>query len=263
MTITGSTNQGNVTALGKLWRTEPLEIAKGNVPGYSVMNKFGINPAMGTGGGDVWEFSGTYIFSDTADIDTVSSSDNNDTQTIEIQGLDANWDMVTQSITLAGQTKVTLDTPLIRFFRGFNTNSTNLDGVVYIYVNGDITAGVPDTDADVRGIINGAGGHDQTLTCIYTIPNGYTGYLMKGYVSIANKTAASATFERKARLYGGIFRQQSIVTCNSAGQGSFQYEYPIPAKIPAKTDILTSCHETSATVAVSAVLNILLIKDGY
>lgn len=242
----------------ELW----LETAKGNMPGYSSVNVFGYDPAMGTGGGDLWDFGGTYTFSATANITTISSSSAADTQTIKIVGLDANWNIATQNIVLTGQTKATLSTPLIRVFDAMNMGSTDIAGVVYIYVDGDITSGVPDTDSSVRLIINGAGGFNESMLGMYTIPNGYKGYLLGARVALANKTAAEATMARAIRTYGGTFRINSINSLNSTGTSSFTTQAIFPNAIPAKTDIKLLVMETSAIVAVSGGLSILLVQDG-
>jgi len=238
-----------------------LEIAQGNVEGVTFVNKFGENPAVPTGGADIWDFGGAYTFSTTADIDTVSSSSGSDTQDVVVHGLDANWAESEQTITLTGQTKVTLNPPLIRVSRMYNDNGTDLAGVVYCYVDGDITAGEPDTDADVRAIINGVAGHNQTLMCIYTVPAGKTAYFTQGYIAIAEKKEAYATMEWKVRLFGKVFRTQSVVSLNSAGAGTFTYRYTIPGGLPEKSDIVISCVDASTTVALSGGFDITLIDN--
>ena len=259
MIINGETNNSNMVALGKLWRAEPLEIAKGNVEDYSYINKFGNNPAVGTGGADIWGYGGFYTFSTTADIDTLSSSSALDTQSITVVGLDTNWNQVTQTVTLNGQSKVTLTTPLIRAFRMYNNSATSLAGVVYLYVDDTITAGVPNTATKVRAIINN--GNNQTLMCIYSVPVGKTAYFLQGYVALSNKNAAAATLKWSARLFGGAFRIQSVLALNSAGSSTWQYRYAIPPALPEKSDIMISAIETSATVAISGGFDILLMDN--
>ncbi len=258
MSITGSNNQGNVTALAKLWRALPIEIAKGNVDGYSQMNKFGENPAV-SAAEDLWDFGGTYTFSTTADIDKLSSSDDSDTQSITVIGLDANWDEVIQTKTLTGQAKVTLDTPLIRVYRMYNNGSTDIAGVVYCYVDGDITAGEPDTDADVRAIINGSS--NQTLMCVFTVPRGKTAYFLQGYIGISRRATAATDFAWMARPFGGVFRQQSRMSLNSQGSGTWQFRYALPPSVPEKTDIKIRILDTSAVVGVGGGFDVLMVDN--
>ena len=104
------------------------------------------------------------------------------TTDIEVQGLDTNWDLVTQTITLTGQTRKALTTDLIRVFRMKNVGATAFVGNVFCYVNGGgLSVGVPDTEADVRAVMQI--GNEQTLMALYSIPNGKTGYLSSFYFS--------------------------------------------------------------------------------
>ena len=104
-----------------------MSIAQGNVTGVSKVNKWGYAPDFDTGDNEVTVWDGAedgatwelmrYVYSTTADIDSISSSDNTDDQDIVIEGLDSNWELVTQTATLNGQTRVALSTSLIRVFR--------------------------------------------------------------------------------------------------------------------------------------------------
>lgn len=170
-----------------------LALAKGDIPGHTHINKFGKAGDIDIADGfvDVWDGAGeanadkSYTYSSTADIDSLSSSNAGDTQDIEVQGLDTNYDLVTQTITLSGQTRVALTTDLVRVFRMENVGSSDIAGSVYCYVNGAITAGVPDTSADIRAIIQGS--FNQTLMALYTVPNGKTAYMKNYWASIAVK----------------------------------------------------------------------------
>ena len=237
------------------------KVAEGELSNYTFVEKFGENSDVDTTGAeDIWSFGGDYTFSTTADIDTLSSSSTADTQEITIQGLDSSWDEVTQTITLTGQTPVALTTSLIRVFRMYNSNSTELEGTVYCFVNGATTGGVPDTAADVRAIITIGSG--QTEMCIYTIPNGKTGYFLGGYVSISKTGNRSAIFTSRIRSFGGVFRVASRIACNGSGSSHWDYRYPIGLALPEKTDILLRCDEVDTNdTGVSGGFTILLKDD--
>ena len=240
----------------------PLEVSRGNVSGYSFVEKFGENPDIGTGTDpeDIWSFGGIYTFSTTDDIDRLSSSSASDTEDITIIGLDTNWTEVTQVITLTGQTPVALTTDLMRVSRMYNSNGTDLVGTVYCFVNGATSSGVPDTDADVRAIISiGVG---QTEMCIYTVPSGKTGYFYGGYVSLSRTGNNEAIFTSRVRTFDGVFRVVSRIACIGTASSSWQYQYPIPIPIPAKTDILLRCDEVDANgTGVSGGFTILLVDN--
>lgn len=220
-------------------------VGLGLVEGWSSVEKFGENSDIDTGTDpeDIWSAGGLYTFSTTADIDSISSGSVTDTQEITIQGLDTNWELVTQTATLNGQTTVTLTTPLIRVFRAWNSNGTKTTGVVHIYINGaTVVNGVPSNLSETRLQITVDA--QQTEMAIYTVPAGYTGYFLGGYVSMSRaKTTGAAVFTSRIRLFDGVFRVLSRIACNNTGSSSWSYRYPIPQTLPEKTDILLRCDE--------------------
>ncbi len=247
-------------------RDRPFEqlVAEGAFPKYSVVEKFGENSDVDAGPEDIWSQGGLYTFSTTADITKISSSSSSDTVDITMQGLDADWNLVTQTVTLEGQTEVDFsavegNVALIRCFRAWNSNGTDLVGTVYIYVDDTVSSGVPQTATKIRATI--AVGAGQTEMCIYTIPAGYIGYFYGGYVAMSRSSRASASFTSRIRTYGGVFRVASRVATVGLGASHWQYKYPIPLALPAKTDILLRCDDVEdANTGVSGGFTIVL-KD--
>jgi hypothetical protein len=243
-------------------------VSEGLEPQYSYIEKFGQAPSVttSTDPADLWEGSAIsgaeiYTFSTTADIDRLSSSDNGDTQDIQIFGLDSNWEEVTQTVTLTGQTPVALSTSLIRVYRMINRGTTDLAGTAYCFVNGSTTNGVPDTATDIRAVIDN--GNNQTLMGIYTVPANKTGYFWGGYVSAASSGVQnqSADFTWRARLFGEVFAIKSKITVMGSGKSSWDYTYKIPVALPEKTDVLIRVDEVSATMGLAGGFTVLL-KDN-
>ena len=237
-----------------------VEIARGNVPGVSTMNKFGENPNIDLDSDpeDVWDYGGLYIFSTGADIDSISSSNDNDTQDMLIIGLDENWEKVNQTITMTGQTRKALDTPLIRVYRAINMGATDIAGDAYIYENGDIAGGVPDDSSTIRAMIRGD--NNQTLMCVYTVLAGKEAVFMSGYVALSKgRSGVLADFSWRARPFGGVFQVKSKIGLVSAGTSTWIYHYGVPVMLPAKTDIVVRCEEVSANdTAVAGGFDLLL-----
>jgi hypothetical protein len=120
-----------------------LQISLGAISGTTYVNKFGRNTNIGTTTEDVWDGGGAYTFSTTADIDNlVSSSTSDNGLDVEIQGLDTNWNLVTQTITLGSPatTSVALTTSLIRVFRMKNVDGTAFTGNVQCGVGSTTTS---------------------------------------------------------------------------------------------------------------------------
>lgn len=205
---------------------------------------------------DVWSYSdqlASYVFpSDSGEALFISSSNASDTVSIEVQGLDENFNPKTQEITLQGRTKLSLDGLWSRVFRAFNTNNTNLLGDVYVYTDSTVSNGVPQTDANVKAIINL--GNDQTTMAIYTVPAGKNLHLSQYHVSIDAKASvgAFATMSLDVRQYGKSFRSREIVAVSSNAPSIISFDTPFT--ITGKSDIKLSIKQISSnSVDVHAV----------
>lgn len=281
--ITGENGGGNfknvgVTADGDLTisdNSSGLAIAEGNVTGKTFIHKFGAAPDFDNGDGEVtiwdaaedataWELM-SYVYSTTAAIDSISSTNNGDTQDIEIQGLDADYNLVTQTVTLTGQTRKALTTSLIRVFRAKNVGSTDLAGHVIIYEN-DTTAddpGVPDDSNLIRAVVQPE--NNQTEMCVFTIPAGKTGYLRSWYASTAGASKNTEYIMRmKARPFGQVFQLKHRSAIADDGTSAKQHEYVEPEVFAAKTDVEMTVEITGSPItgaAIAAGFDIVLVDD--
>ena len=106
------------------WYTE---VAKGNVPGHSLVHKFGATDA-GTTMAPV-TVSGFYRVPTAATALEFVSDDANDdaagtgAREVTVVGLDENWAEVTQTVVTDGLTPVALGTDLIRLYRWYVSSS--------------------------------------------------------------------------------------------------------------------------------------------
>ncbi|RLC81743.1 MAG: hypothetical protein DRI61_03440 [Chloroflexi bacterium] len=248
-----------------------LAIAKGEVTGHSFVHKFGAAPDFDVADGFVTVWDGAeddedyeamqYTYSATADIDYIVAEAAGDTQDVEIQGLDANYDLVVQTKTLAGNTPVELDTYLTRVFRMKNVNSTDFTGHVFVYVSGGtVTAGVPQVGADVRAVVHDE--NNQTEMAVYTIPNGKTGYMRSWYASTAGaKRDSSHTIKILARPFGQVFQLKHKANIDVNGTSYIHHEYIEPEVFAAKTDIEIQMDTDTNIAGVAAGFDIILVDD--
>jgi len=255
-------------------RSSGLNIAQGNVTDQSGVAKFGNAPNFDTADGFVTVWDGAedgtawelmrYVYSSTADIDSVSSSSAADTQAVTVIGLDADYNEVTQEVTLNGQSRVALTTPLIRVYRAYNNNGTEFVGHVFVFVNGALTGGVPDTNADIRAVVDPD--NQQTLMCVYTVPAGKTGYLTRGYASTSGGSKLSAyVIKFFARDFGKVFRLQNVNSISDTGSSSIILDYFVPLKIEEKTDLEVRVQSIASPAAVgnavSAGFDLVLVDN--
>ena len=239
-------------------------VAQGRDPRYTFQYKFGDNPDIDTGTlpEDVWTFGGAYNYSTTADIDTFSSSSALDTgQALVFVGQTADYTEVIQTGVTNGQNKVTLTTPLRRLYRIFNISSQDIAGTVYAYVDGAITGGVPDDPTTVRAVVDD--GDNQTQMAIYTVPKGYTGYLISADITFSREitAGASARFVFRVRNPGTVFRVLSRAALLSSGTSVWNFDPRIPlGPLPAGTDMDLRCESVSANNTGCSGNYILLLE---
>lgn len=221
-----------------------FQIARGLVRGASHINKFGYNPDVGNNFETVWDGSNLYTYIGTAGTALVTSSntsaDNNGT--VEIQGLDANYNVQTVTATIGGS--ATQET-FIRVFRvkmlTANTGTSNV---------GTITITV---DSKSAAVISPAKG--QTLMAVYTIPAGKKGYLVKLQGNL--EKAKESEFQLMARPFGGAFNIKGKF--GSSGD-VINYDYPVPLEFDEKTDIEVQVR-AGATTAAGALFDVILLDN--
>lgn len=252
--------------MSALVTASPAQIAnvsRGLVTGHSTFNKFAENPDIDASQTeDIWDYTteGTYTFSTSAAIDSVSSDNAGDTQVIVVEGLDENWIEVIQAVTLTGQTRSALETPLRRVYRAFNGNGSATSGNVYIYENTALAGGIPIDTSLVRAYISVA--EQQTLMGVYTVPAGKTGYFLGFSASLSKTTAASAVIVTgKARPFEKIFRTQIRFALQSAGTSHVNVPSSSFSAFPEKTDFVASAFSSANNTGVSVTFDLLLVDN--
>jgi hypothetical protein len=177
--------------MGKGFKDFDLDIPAGKEAGMIAVNKFGRNPDIDSAAAeDVWDLGGDWVAPTQERIhDIVSTSGNDDgspvgtgARTVEIQGLNENWQIVKEIITLNGTT----DVPTVNTYRRIFRMKVLTVGALGENV-GIITA-TAQVDGTVTAQISAT--NNQTLMAIYTIPAGMTGY-MKCYYGSLNQGSVS------------------------------------------------------------------------
>ena len=219
-----------------------IQIASGLVINTSHINKFGFNPACSDSLETIWDEGGLYNYIETPGPATVTGDARDTGAVVSVQGLDENYDAVTESVTLGGTTTANF----IRVFRARLESHPSED------VNSrDITVTV---DGSVRATILRDKG--QTLMALYTIPRRTTGYLVKFQGSIdRNKEMIFKLFSR--HIDNGVF--------NLKGQfGSFgtpiTYDYPVPLLFKEKTDIEVRAI-AGGHAGAGAIFDLILVRN--
>ena len=252
LTVDGSVSVSNFPAIQTV-EVEPfnLRVSKGLVSGHTFVHKFGAVPNMHTNTtGTVWDKDDTlYPWSEfnTAGTVTVrrgSASDNG--KEITIQGLDASYNPVSETITISASTN-TGSTNFIRVNRAFVSSGTENNAEVQIEKNG----------TDVAIIQTGRA---QTLMAVYTVPAGKTGYLMQVNMSISAKDAV--TGDMYVRYFGeNAFRIGHTFEVSGDG-GEYDRELSFPIPLPEKTDIDVRLTTRSNNVRATTSFDIMLVDNA-
>lgn len=249
-------------------------VARGLVPGSSVIRKYGrITTNAATGFRTCWEYGSvgigdidyTYTADDSAPVTTMSSSDAGDTQSVRIEGVDGAGTFVSQTKSLNGQNKVTLDTPLNCAFRAYNDDTsavpaiaTAFAGGVYIYEDTPIVTGVPTDKSKIKAYVSA---FNQTFQALYTIPLGYTGYLRWQRLAMERNKTASAGVHTWIRPFGKVFRNMDSNGIAGTGSNSVNESILIPSPIEERSIIVGRVDADTNGTESNIRFDILLVEN--
>ena len=177
----------------------------------------------------------TTVFTYTVDAATATPA------TGTILSTNQNKTFVVQTVTLQGQTQVTLGTALnksSRFVVPPQNRATNIVGTVYVYEN-DTTAGtpgVPDTAAKVH-LMNGTNGAiNNSLKASTSISSADYFVVTFFHAHFEEKTAGFATVTLQVREQGGVWLEKEDLTV-SDNQPSAVIEFKPYLIIPKNADV--------------------------
>lgn len=244
MTIIVPQNTGRPMSITRTGRHEPfeLQVGRGQIGFHTPVELFGYSTAIGsTAQGPLWEglslSGGNYIYPSSAAQLTLVSSSTSDTAAllIQVQGLDANYNLQYETIAMNGTTNVTTTGSYLRINGLYCLNGTNV---------GTITAKISTT---LYAQMNP--GIGQTQMSLYTVPNGYTFYLtyIQANASIGFTSSAYMTFAEYNKInlsttdtingYPVTIGSNTTVLSQSPFVQIFNIPYTVPVAHPAGTDI--------------------------
>jgi hypothetical protein len=236
-----------------------LAVQQGKVPGYSMINKFGYNPAIGSGSFEtIWETGDDYPYQSSAvTLDVVSDDSNDDVagtgaRTLRIQGLDGSYNFAEETVNMDGTTTVTTTQTFLRVFRmsveTVGSSGNNEGDITVTYTGG----------SDVAATITV--GNGQTLMALYTIPAGYTGYLLSLNVSSGkDQEMLFKIITRDNNIPDTGFQIKQFLDVRG---GLTFIDFADGGAYGEKTDIQVDA-KASSTSSAAASFDLLLVQDGY
>lgn len=255
------------SSISRIGKTEPfdLQVARGQITGHETQFKFGFNADVDDALETIWSEGGTYSYLSSATVLKISSASTDDdaagtgARTVEISGLDGDYNEISETVSLDGQTAVDTTNSYLRVFRMIvRTAGSGGKNAGKVYAGtGTVTAGVPANKYGVIGV-----GDNQTLMAVWTVPAGYTAYLYQTTIT-AGCTTANKLIEASvlARPEGEVFQVKDRVS-HGVGGAHVEQKYHFPLKFFEKTDIeVQALCDASASVRVGAGLDIVYIKN--
>ena len=256
--------KSSITRVGTFEPFE-LQVSRGQIAYHKALTVFGYNPDIDQAEETIWPNGGLTPHPATAISMEVSSTSALDdatplgtgAHTLLINGLDNDFNEISETVTLNGQTPV----QTVLLFRRINylriqSAGTGLANAGTIYVGtGTVTAGVP---AIGYGVV--APGFNNSTTAHYTVPAGYTAYLTAGLLSCGQAGGSNAITGRLLTTGAEGIRHTVAVTTLNNGASPYPFPYPVP--ILEKTDIEATAVGASNNNAVSAMFNMVLIQNA-
>jgi hypothetical protein len=252
------------SSISRFGKYEPfeLQVSRGQITMHSTVYKFGYSAVIDGTVYPIWNVAANRIYLTTAATMMVSSSSANDAapsgtgaHTVLVEGLDQNYNPISEQVTLAGQTAVPTTKAYLRV-TGITVidKGTNGGNVGTLYVGtGVVTAGVPAVVHELVPI-----GFNKEASGVYTVPAGYTAYLRVGGLSGQDNGAGYVTGRFVVSNQGSPFIT-SAVTVFATGQ--VNYDFPYPIAIPEKSDIEARAITSSGTNTISSYFGMILIKN--
>jgi hypothetical protein len=241
----------SIRSITQIGMTEPfeLQVARGQIPGHSVLNIFGFNSAVGTTFIAPWELAGTqYVVPPSATTMSLQSSSASDTAvSVLIQGLDADYNQIQEVLVTNGTTPVTTANSYLRINKMITTNGIAVGNISL--TNGGITYGYISIGVGV------------TQMAQYTVPAGYSFYLIRIQGWSATTTGASKYI---------VFRNRNTVadggnTSYDVAQATFlnflEVQRTLPFKVGAKTNIQFQYKSSSGTNDVASAAEGYLVRE--
>ena len=240
----------SITRFGKHEPFE-LQVVRGQVENHKTVFKFGYNPDIDGTEETIWDVGGIYAYPSSAVVMTVTTDAgtpaNDNGVTVIIEGLDGDFNEISDEVTLAGAGTATTTKTFFRVNRAYVSGSQEPTGNLNITNGGTTYARITVEE-------------NQTLMAMWTVPAGYTGFL--DHVNIATGTTNAnqyITAQIVQRQLGGVFRVMMKQTLGSGGVADFLIRYPI--LVPEKTDIEVRAVSSGSNNLISANFSMVYIKN--
>lgn len=211
------------------------------------------NPSVGSSEATLWPKNTLYSFPSSASLMTLYSTSTLDTsQAVLVEGLDANYEEISEVLILNGQTGRQSTRQYLRI-NAMTVLTDSPQGDI-AFGTGGATAGVP---VNTYGFIKA--GDNITNSAVYTVPAGYTLRLSSGSISAGAATGSHNVLAKfRTRINGVSYLTAQITIANN-----YQFfPYNPSIDVPEKSDIYNNVSTDGGSSSVSATFNGWLVKNN-
>lgn len=234
----------DIRSISQVGTSEPfeLQVARGQIPGHSVVNVFGTNPAIGTTFRTPWENNTALPFLSAQQILSLVSTSASDTAvSILVSGTDENYVAIQEVVALNGTTPVSTTKEFFRI-NDLVTVSGNAVGDVTASYSGTVYAKI-------------LAGYGRNQAAVFTVPANHCFMLLRIdlFTATANNDTKIMTFRNKNTLADG--RVFNVAQTNIVSRMDIQRQ--LPFKVDEGTTIEFQAKMSSQTADVG------IFGEGY
>ena len=229
-----------------------LQVARGQIYGHSTVSIFGYQPSIGTTSIAVWENASAYTFpasASTMDVASNAAANADNGATVLVVGLDANWNQIQETITIA-----TGGTTTVNSYLRINSLVLTSPASGQTTNAGQITIKVSTT---TYGQINVGIGKSQNAW--YSVPANYDFFIDQVEINTSNSYTSSTIVTYNVQATNNV-NGVTLSVLQQPFVSIFTITRPNPFRYTQKTDIQFQLKASTGTIGAGLVVNGKLIQ---
>jgi hypothetical protein len=250
-----------------------VEVEKGNIPGHSLVHKFG-HGNVGTTLVPVsislkYTMPTAVVSLEIVSDDLADALDDTGAHEYTVIGIDANYDEITQVVSAhatLGTTAVAVPIDMLRVYRWYVSSSGVYASAATGSHVGVLTLRVAGAGATWSTIADLPIAQSSSEIGAYTVPDGYSAYITQQDIDVDSTKSVDVLIMSRQEIddITTPFSPMRTVAHYVGMTGHAPTDFKVPMDgFPARTDILYMANVVSSTADVSIHFAILLVKDGY
>jgi hypothetical protein len=220
-----------------------INVQKGLIENFSAVGTFGYNDDVSTSFETVSSVGGVYSYPTTATTATVTSSNtaSDNTGTVLVSGLDENYDLASETLTIGG------GAGSITFIRVFTARMLTAN-------TGNANVGNLTVTVDSKTVAYVQATYGASLSAIYTIPRNKRGWIVSASIGMSKQKEVESKILKKQVSNGNVWNTVGYQT--TFGVPVYR-KFEIPILVDQKSDIELRA-KADATSAISGSFSLYL-----